>query len=307
MVTSKFEESLRLKKIAEDTFVNVERTYSFPNGNYIPGSVMLPQCALAAYMTLPPHPHFYLHCLQSHFISVGIPSEPVTYKVNRIKTSLSTAIRVINAMQNDLLIMFSTASFTTKRNAPVLTHSAVPEFELYESERGFTNDEMQNYRTTNGPFWKWQILPTARQKNVPTPSSDCVRALLQFEPFLEPLSYPQPEIIHILGILQLSDISILDASIGVHGFAFGLSSFRRWRPLPKVYTTMNHTVHFYLHEGFRADEPVYGEMRSPWARDGRVLAQSRLFTADSNSRLIATCTQEGLVILSKEPPPISKL
>jgi acyl-CoA thioesterase II len=54
--------------------------------------------------------------------------------------------------------------------------------------------------------------------------------------------------------------------------------------------TLNHTIHFYNQQSFRADEVMHVEMTTPWARDGRALAHSRIF--DNEGELIATCVQE---------------
>ena len=64
--------------------------------------------------------------------------------------------------------------------------------------------------------------------------------------------------------------------------------------------TLNHTIHFHRFDGWRADGPdggVYVELRSPWAKDGRVLAHSTIFGRDGV--VVATCAQEGYISLRR--------
>jgi len=58
----------------------------------------------------------------------------------------------------------------------------------------------------------------------------------------------------------------------------------------KIMTSLNHVVHFHAHEGFRADEHVYIEAMTPWAKDGRAMIHSKIFS--HRGLLIATCVQE---------------
>jgi acyl-coenzyme A thioesterase 1/2/4 len=61
----------------------------------------------------------------------------------------------------------------------------------------------------------------------------------------------------------------------------------------KVSTSLNHTINFHVHDGFRADELTYIEVETPWAKDGRAMMTSSIFAKDGT--LIATCTQEVCV------------
>jgi acyl-CoA thioesterase len=64
------------------------------------------------------------------------------------------------------------------------------------------------------------------------------------------------------------------------------------------FVTLNHTIHFHWFDGWSADGldgGVYVELRSPWAKDGRVLAHSTIFGRDGV--VVATCAQEGYISL----------
>jgi acyl-CoA thioesterase II len=60
------------------------------------------------------------------------------------------------------------------------------------------------------------------------------------------------------------------------------------------FTSLNHTIHFHVHDGFRADSICYVEVNSPWTSGRRAEVQSRIF--DQNGQLLATCVQEAYYV-----------
>jgi acyl-CoA thioesterase len=58
----------------------------------------------------------------------------------------------------------------------------------------------------------------------------------------------------------------------------------------KYIATLSHAIHLPSPLDFRADEWMYIEVCSDWAKDGRVLARSRFYTR--GGVLIASCVQE---------------
>lgn len=109
--------------------------------------------------------------------------------------------------------------------------------------------------------------------------------------------------IHAIGIIGLSDYHVLDAAPTLHGLTFGLPRINDTTRTPtkhkfKLYTTLNHTIHFHAHEGFRADDLCYIEVTSPWAGGRRAELQSRIF--GRSGRLIATCVQEAYYVLKED-------
>lgn len=54
--------------------------------------------------------------------------------------------------------------------------------------------------------------------------------------------------------------------------------------------SLDHTIYFHNRHGFRADEWIFSEMRSPWAGEGRGLVMQRMWAQDGT--LVATCVQE---------------
>lgn len=62
--------------------------------------------------------------------------------------------------------------------------------------------------------------------------------------------------------------------------------------------TITHSISFVDPDAARADEWVYVESESPWGREGRVMATSRMFGV--GGRLVATCMQEVGFFFPKE-------
>ncbi|KAJ5126645.1 hypothetical protein N7448_007424 [Penicillium atrosanguineum] len=69
--------------------------------------------------------------------------------------------------------------------------------------------------------------------------------------------------------------------------------------------SLDHSIYFHNPRAFRADEWMLMESESPWAGEGRGLAIQKIWSKDG--LLIATCTQEGVVRLKQDKPPLSKI
>lgn len=100
---------------------------------------------------------------------------------------------------------------------------------------------------------------------------------------------------HILGIINLSDYHVMDAPMQLSNITFGMPAINDQSRTPtpqknKIGTTLNHSIHFHVHDGFRADELTYIEAETSWARDGRAMISTRIFS--KAGMLIATCVQE---------------
>lgn len=100
---------------------------------------------------------------------------------------------------------------------------------------------------------------------------------------------------HILGIINLSDYHVMDTPLQLNDISFGLPKIGdiyapRRESQVKVGTTLNHSIHFHVHDGFRADDLTYIEVETSWGKDGRAMLSSRIFSKDG--LLIATCAQE---------------
>jgi acyl-CoA thioesterase 8 len=108
---------------------------------------------------------------------------------------------------------------------------------------------------------------------------------------------------NILAIIHISDFYLLDAPLALYSLSYGTPAIgdpdrKPTRSDAEFLVTLNHTIHFHRFDGWRADGPdggMYVELRSPWAKDGRVLAHSTIFGRDGV--VVATCVQEGYILL----------
>ena len=87
----------------------------------------------------------------------------------------------------------------------------------------------------------------------------------------------------------------MDAPMQLSDIPFGMPAINdysrtRTPQMHKVGTTLNHSIHFHIHDGFRADDLIYIEAETSWARDARAMISTKIFTQDG--LLIATCVQE---------------
>jgi hypothetical protein len=100
---------------------------------------------------------------------------------------------------------------------------------------------------------------------------------------------------HILAVVHASDYHVMDCPLSIHGVPHGLwpigDTTKTALPASlKIMTSLNHSIHFHTHNGFRADELLYIEVTSPWAKDGRAMINSKIFSRQG--MLIATVIQE---------------
>lgn len=116
--------------------------------------------------------------------------------------------------------------------------------------------------------------------------------------------------LHALGLLALSDYHVLDGPPYLHDLspgspAIGDTTRTATKGDFERFTSLNHNIHFHIHENFRADELCYIEVTSPWSSARRANIQSRIFTSDG--RLIANCFQEGYFVLAAGEKGKSKM
>lgn len=124
------------------------------------------------------------------------------------------------------------------------------------------------------------------------PATTMCPIVAQIDP---PMSAPRGSAAHVLAIVHTSDYHVMDCPLNIHGIPIGLwpigdETKTTQTNIMKIMTSLNHTIHFHAHDGFRADELLYVETTSPWAKDGRAMINTRIFS--KQGMLIATCVQE---------------
>lgn len=272
-------------------------------------------------MTVPVDTDLSITCLQSHFIAPGMTDKPLIYQVDRVKTSPSSALRSIRVLQENKTIILSTASFSKIKSSsrPAIKHSAerqvktplggwtirLDDFE--KTEAGATGIRGERLPVNRSNLCQLLILfksyktdmqlMIAMSHLVASPATAVVPILLQMAPSSVSFDISQAAKGHILVLAGLSDLYVLDSPLTAHGLSYGIPAIgdhsRTFtKPDTDFLTSTSHTIYFHLHEGFRTDKVLQVEVHSPWASNGRVFIESRIFHGDGQDGLVATCIQE---------------
>jgi acyl-CoA thioesterase II len=270
---------LDLRKLDEDRFEGV----SPPVGpQRIFGGQVAGQALVAAGRSVDPSRR--VHSLHSYFVRPGDPTEPIVYEVENVRDGRSFSVRRCVAKQRDRAIFTMEASF--QREESGLDHQAPAPLDIpgpdevpTMAERLARLPERQarlasaprpiDIRYVTEPGW---LRPGER------PADPNHRVWMRIDGKL-----PDDPLLHACALTFASDMSLLDAILGVHGEV--------WGPGGMVGASLDHAVWF--HRPFRADEWFLYDCWSPSASGARGLAAGRMFTVDG--RNIATAVQEGLL------------
>ncbi|EXJ96080.1 hypothetical protein A1O1_01206 [Capronia coronata CBS 617.96] len=277
------------------------------------------QAAAAAYKTVPEG--FALDSLQTHFMLAPDATKPLVYRVQRLSYGRRFAVRLVTIEQDQKACVTITTSFMNNVSwtGQAMKYEVAVKMKQRIDEMDITLDDFEATRTSLGPFMKSERLPlmyeVIRQRNAELtwcidlieprdPSTTIAPVIAQIDP---PIKSSTGSPGHILAIIHLSDYHVMDCPLSIHGVEFGLWKIGDHTKTPttagmKIMTSLNHTVHFHVHDDFRADELVYIEVTSPWARDGRAMIHSRIYS--KRGLLIATCVQEHSVAYSTNPEAV---
>ncbi|OAG45402.1 hypothetical protein AYO21_00036 [Fonsecaea monophora] len=292
-----FETHLELKQTGPDTFTNVHEPWVFHITNTYPGPLMMAQAAAAAWKTVPDG--FMLDSLQTYFMLAPSPKKPLTYKVQRIGNGRRFAVRIVTIEQDEKACVTITTSFVNAApwSSRAMNHAV--SMRIDRRKREINLDDFGMMRTQQGPFMKFERLPHVHE-DPKSPATTIAPVIAQIDP---PISSPRGAAAHILGIIHASDYHVMDCPLSIHGVPHGSWPIgdQTKTPLPsamKIMTSLNHTIHFHAHNGFRADELLYIEVTSPWAKDGRAMMNSRIYS--KQGFLIATVVQEAFYVFKEE-------
>lgn len=275
--------------------------WSWPGSKVFPGGTLTAQASAAAFETV--SSDFAIDTVQAYFLAVTNPDLPVVHRVKRLSDGGRFVTRVITAEQKGKVTGHITCSFVryAALDGRSMVHSVRRQGK--QSIDSITLDDLEIGRNEYGPYMKFQRLPLEGIGASPTvgrtsPASTLYTSVAAISPEITTSSSR----LHALGIIALSDYHVLDAAPTLHNHSFGLPRINDSARKPtdqdfKMYTSLNHTVHFRRHDGFRADELCYIEVTSPWADRRRAEMQSRIF--DRRGELIASCVQEAYYVLKE--------
>lgn len=258
----------------------------------------------AAYETV--SSEFHIDTLHTHFLLGPKANQRLNARVTRLSDSGKFATRVVVLEQGGRAMVHVTCTFvkTSAMVGPAMTHST--KRASSQTIDAITLDDLEPGRTGAGPVMKYQRFPLeytgpASSPNKSSPEHWTYTCAASINTRIDPLN----KRLQALGIIQLSDYHILDAPPTLHGIPFGQPAINDTSRKPvdnnfQMFTSLNHTVRFHVHEGFRADEVNYIEVDCPWTNRRRAEVQSMIF--DKIGDLIATVVQSPYYVMKDEKP-----
>ena len=251
------------------------------------GGQVMAQSLIAAYKTI--DVEHYAHSFHSYFLRPGDMKKPITFYVDRIRDGKSFSTRTVKAMQDDEAIFNCSISFQKKEKG--LEHQIsmpkVPEPESLQNEQEHREAALAelNMKKEDMPMFARQqeieMRPVEKPnyinpKRMPPYKNTWIKSEGQI---------PNDQFIQQAFLLYISDMGLLAAannSVGVNFLTKNLQN-----------ASLDHAMWFHreldLHGWF-----LYS-IESPITRNARGFASGSIFSRDG--KLIASCTQEGLIRL----------
>lgn len=189
---------------SKDIFTNVHQPWTWIHTSVVPGGVLMSMCVAAAIRTVPDT--FALASLQTNFVSGPKPDVAFIYKVKRVSEGKRFVVRIVNVEQNEKVTTTVTLSFVngTSWTGPAMQYST--RRAVNGIPRDVERDDLQAGHTRFGPWMKFQRLPVLLNELDP-PESKVAPAIARIS---SPMSSPPGSLLHVLGIINLSDYHVLD-------------------------------------------------------------------------------------------------
>lgn len=251
------------------------------------GGLVIAQALVAASRTVERRAPHSLHC---YFLLPGDPAVPIVYEVERVRDGSSFSTRRCVAVQNGRTIFVLSASFQIEESG--LEHSVqmpdVPPPEelpgvekLLESFGPHLPEGVRKYFERERPI---ELRPVDISRFAPGRAGAPLKAVQRIWMRAGGV-LPDDPAVHQAVLAYLSDMTLLDTSLVVHGRSVFDGSMQ--------VASLDHALWF--HRPFRADDWILYDQDSPNANGSRGLCHGRLYSRDG--ALIASVMQEGLIRL----------
>ena len=273
-----------LEKVDRDIF-----SWNGKNVGYkrIFGGQVMAQTLIAAYKTV--NVEHFAHSFHSYFIRPGNMEKPITFTVDRIRDGKSFTTRSVKAIQDGEVIFNCSISFQKREKG--LEHQVdmpdVPEPETLKSEQELREDilkELKMKKEDMPMFFRQQEIemrPVEKQNYFkPERMPPYKNTWIKNEGKL-----PDDQVIQQAFLLYISDMGLLGAannSVGVNFLTKNLQN-----------ASLDHAMWF--HRKLDLNGWFLYTIESPITRNARGFSRGSIFSRDG--KLIASCTQEGLIRL----------
>ena len=277
-------ELFNLEKVDRDIF-----SWNGKNVGYkrIFGGQVMAQTLIAAYKTV--NVEHFAHSFHSYFIRPGNMEKPITFTVDRIRDGKSFTTRSVKAIQDGEVIFNCSISFQKREKG--LEHQVdmpdVPEPETLKSEQELREDilkELKMKKEDMPMFFRQQEIemrPVEKQNYFkPERMPPYKNTWIKNEGKL-----PDDQVIQQAFLLYISDMGLLVAannSVGVNFLTKNLQN-----------ASLDHAMWF--HRKLDLNGWFLYTIESPITRNARGFSRGSIFSRDG--KLIASCTQEGLIRL----------
>lgn len=254
-----------------------------PRAARVYGGQVLAQCLRAAAETVP---HGRVgHSQHAYFLRPGDPAQPLQLLVERTRDGASFSARRVQALQRGKPILNCSLSFQTPEEGAGAWQASQrdcpgPDGLRSERERALAEGWFDpNFAITTGLDLDVRCVEPLVPKVDGSPLARARIWVKTRQSLIEDLS------LHQALVAYVSDAFLLDICLCSAGLD--------WRNPALQCASLDHALWF--HGPMRADSWLLHEVEAEWLGGGRALARGRFYA--EGGRLVASCTQEGLIRL----------
>jgi acyl-CoA thioesterase-2 len=273
-------ERLDLERIDRDLF----RGHSPNDGRpRVFGGQVAAQALVAAVRTVE---HRHVHSLHAYFLRPGDPKLPILYSVDRIRDGRSFTTRNVSGIQEGEAIFHMAVSFHVQESG--LEHQwPMPEAPPPESVPSVDELIRRAAQESGDPIFR---MLDRLERPIVTHDLDPIdprKPRVRKGPHMVWVrsrgELPDDPLLHQCVLTYASDLTLLDASLHVHG--------RTWFDRHLMCASIDHAIWF--HRPFRADQWLLYVTESPSTSASRGLNLGRFYTQEGS--LVASVAQENLM------------
>ncbi len=246
------------------------------------GGQLLAQALAAAQFTVDDDRE--VHSLHAYFLRPGDVDRTLELEVERVRDGRSFSARCVRALQSDRELLRMVLSFHVPEDGLDYAAGRMPDVAPPQDVRLTYNEFVRSQRDEPDTDWDGEARPMDI-RYIDPPTAPEGQPVLEDQRMWMRISerLADAQDVHDAGLAYLSDSTLVDHVVLPHGY--------RWNDGHFNGTSLDHAMWFHRHA--RADDWLLFDQTVVSTGSSRGLASGRFF--DAGGRLIATCTQEGLM------------